>query len=186
MPWADIPNSPYVNEPYMLLADMMVHQFDMMRYVLNTNATAIQAITWNLKWGWHKGDAAHAIVVEFENGIRGTHVCLGACVGKQTSWNGSWQIEGDAGGITWEDDKMWHTHMHRTPKPVHELMIARWRPAEDPTLLDDVLNEFLTAMKKGREPECSGADNLHTLAMTFAAIKSAKENRRVKIEEILG
>ena len=34
MPWADSAGTHYVTEPYMLINDMMVHHFDMMRYVL--------------------------------------------------------------------------------------------------------------------------------------------------------
>lgn len=184
MPWADIPGSFYVKQPYMLLTDMMVHQFDMMRYVLAAEPTAIQAHTWNHKWGWHQGDAAHAIVLEFPDGLRGTHVCVGNALGRQTSWNGSWHLEGSEGSIVWEGSEMWHTRMHRTNKPVHEKMLVDYRPAEDPTLLDDVLREFLSAVEQNREPECSATDNLKTLAITFAAIKSAKEKRRVELAEI--
>ena len=79
---------------------------------------------------------------------------------------------------------MWHTHMHRTPKPVHEKLMVPWRPAEDPTLLDDVLAEFLKAVAEGRDPECSATDNLKTLAMVFASIKSAKERRMVRVDEV--
>src|SRR5579871_2368086 len=63
MPWADMAGSHYVTQPYMLLNDMMVHHFDMMRYVLGVDPLAVQAITWNHPWGWHKGDAAHAIEI---------------------------------------------------------------------------------------------------------------------------
>ena len=184
MPWADIPGSYYVTQPYMLLNDMMVHHFDMMRYVLGAEPTAIQAITWNHAWGWHKGDAAHVSVLEFPDGVRGTHLCVGCSLGRQTSWNGSWHLEGSEGSLEWEHSEIWHSRMHRTPKPRHELIVERWRPPEDPTLLDDVLAEFVNAINQNREPECSASDNLKTLAMVFAAIKSAKEKRRVELSEV--
>ena len=184
MPWADIPNSAYTTQPFMLLGDMMVHHFDMMRYVLGLDPIAVQAITWNHPWGWHKGDSSHAIVIDFPGGVRGTHVCCGCSVGQQTSWNGGWHIEGQAGSIEWNGPDMWHAKMHRTPKPIHEKLPAPWRPPEDPTLLDDVLAEFLNAVGEGREPECSAQDNLKTLAMVFASIKSAREKRQVRIQEV--
>ena len=34
IPWADYPGTHYVTEPFMLINDMMVHHFDMRRYVL--------------------------------------------------------------------------------------------------------------------------------------------------------
>ncbi len=51
---------------------------------------------------------------------------------------------------------------------------------------DAVLLEFLTAVSEGRQPECNGRDNPRSLALVFAAVKSAKENREVDIAELLG
>ncbi len=47
MNWADIPGSHYVTEPFMLINDMMVHHFDMMRYVINEDPVSVRAQTWN-------------------------------------------------------------------------------------------------------------------------------------------
>jgi predicted dehydrogenase len=51
---------------------------------------------------------------------------------------------------------------------------------------DACLAEFLDAVADGREPECNGADNLRSLAIVFAAIRSAEECRPVEIAELLG
>lgn len=180
MCWADIPGSHYVTQPYMLVNDMMVHHFDMMRYVLGADPVAVQAITWNHAWGWHKGDAAHAIVFEFPDGLWATHVSVGCAVGEMTGWNGDWRIEGDKGTLTWEaSGKIWHTHLHRTPKPVREEIFSVPMPGGNP-----ILNEFAAAVKEGRDPECAAADNIKSVAMVFAAIKSAKEKRRVALAEL--
>ena len=49
-----------------------------------------------------------------------------------------------------------------------------------------MLDEFLAALAEPREPECSGRDNLGTMAMTFAAVRSARQGgRRVRLAEIL-
>ena len=42
------------------------------------------------------------------------------------------------------------------------------------------------AFKEGREPECSGRDNLKSLAMTVATVKSVEEGRWVEMAEVLG
>ncbi|MCX5660093.1 MAG: Gfo/Idh/MocA family oxidoreductase [Planctomycetota bacterium] len=180
MPWADIPGSHYVTQPFMLINDMMVHHFDMIRYVLGTDPVAVQAMTWNQSWGWHKGDAAHAIMFEFANGMHATHVSVGCALGRQTSWNGNWRIEGTGGTITWEDSGMWHTHLHRVEKPFHKQIFPVHVPPPDQAILD----EFLASIRDKREPECSAKDNLRSVAMVFAAIKSAKEGRKVKLEEL--
>jgi predicted dehydrogenase len=180
MPWADSPGSHYVTQPFMLINDMMVHHFDMIRYVLGVDPVAVQAITWNQPWGWHAGDAAHAIVFEFEDGMRATHVSVGCAVGSQTHWNGDWRIEGPEGSIDWIDGRMWHARLHRTPKRVREEIF----PLSVPPAEQAILDEFLSAINEDREPECSAADNLHSVAMVFAAIQSSKEGRRVKLSEL--
>lgn len=180
MNWADIPGSHYVTQPYMLINDMMVHHFDMMRYVLGREPRSVQAITWNHPWGWHKGDAAHAIVFRYADGLVATHVSVGCAVGSVTSWNGEWRIEGPGGSIDWQGNDIRHVHRARTEKPVDELVA-----------LDDVkpgveamVDEFFAAIDENREPECSAADNLKSVAMVFGAIKSTKEKREVNLSEL--
>lgn len=180
MCWADMPGSHYVTEPYMLINDMMVHHFDMMRYVLGVDPVSVQAVTWNHPWGWHTGDAAHAIVFEFPDGLWATHVSVGCAVGERTSWNGDWRIEGPKGTISWQQDVIRHAHLHRTDDPVDEVI----PPLDVPPAGKAILDEFCAAIEEDREPECSAADNIQSLAMVFAAIQSAKEGRRVELCEL--
>jgi predicted dehydrogenase len=45
--------------------------------------------------------------------------------------------------------------------------------------------DLMDAVATGREPETSGRDNLHTLAVVLAAYRSADERRSVPLAEIL-
>jgi predicted dehydrogenase len=182
MPWADSPGSHYVTQPFMLINDMMVHHFDLLRYVLGADPVSVHAITWNHPWGWHQGDAAHAIVFEFPDGLYATHVSCGCAVGSQTSWNGDWRIEGPEGSIDWERDRMWFSHLHRAPERTRQEIFPISVPPPEQAILDD----FLGAIRENREPECNAADNLRSLAMVFGAIRSAKEGRRVQLSELGG
>ncbi len=179
MPWADIPGSHYVTQPYMLINDMMVHHFDLMRLVLGSDPTAVTAITWNQPWGWHEGDAAHAIVFEFPDGLRATHVSIGCSVGEHADYYGTWRVEGPQGSLKWENRRIWHTHLHRAEKKVREEVFS----SRADERAHGILNEFIASIDEGRDPECSAEDNLKSVAMVFAAIKSAKEGRRVELAE---
>lgn len=180
MPWADMAGSHYVTQPFMLINDMMVHHFDLLRYVLGQDPVSVQAITWNQPWGWHVGDAAHAIVFQYADGLVATHVSCGCAVGSQTSWNGDWRIEGPEGSIDWDTTKMWHVHLHRTQQKVREEIFPLAVPAPEQA----ILTEFFASIKEDREPECSARDNLGSLAMVFAAIQSTREGRRVELAEL--
>jgi predicted dehydrogenase len=181
MPWADIPNSHYVNEPYMFINDMMVHHFDMMRFVLDQTPVSVQAITWNQPWGWHKGDAAHVVVFHYADGLVATHTSSGCAVGSQTSWNGDWRIEGANGSLEWDKTGgITYSHLWRTEAPVEKAIELK----EVPDGAQAILSEFTAAIREDRQPECSAEDNLNSLAMVFAAIQSAKEGRRVMLSEL--
>jgi predicted dehydrogenase len=180
MCWADFPGSHYVTQPYMFINDMMVHHFDMMRYVLGADAVAVQATTWNHPWGWHKGDAAHAIIFEFPDGLWATHVSVGCAVGERTSWNGDWRIEGPGGSISWKDGKIRYAHLHRTDSPVDKEVPHLAVPPAGKAILD----EFFASIEEKRDPECCATDNIKSLAMTLAAIQSAKEKRRITMDDL--
>jgi predicted dehydrogenase len=178
MPWADSPGSHYVTQPYMLINDMMVHHFDMMRYVLGQDPVSVQAITWNHPWGWHVNSGAHAIVFKYASGLVGTHVSVGCAVGSQSSWNGDWRIEGPQGSLSWDNtSRVWHHHLHRTTERVHRELFPAAVPPGDQAML----TEFFAAIDENREPECSAQDNLKSLAMVFGAIESAQTGVAVSI-----
>lgn len=48
-----------------------------------------------------------------------------------------------------------------------------------------VLRAFTAAIRTGSEPGSSGRENLMTLALTLAAVRSATEGRRVAVAEFL-
>jgi len=181
--WAKAPGTHYVVMPHPLLTDMGIHHFDMLRYVLAREPLRVQAQSWNPSWGWHKGDAGHTAVIEFEGGLVATHHSLGSSVGKQSPWNGEWRIEGPEGSLTWEEDHLWHTRVSPRDRQLREEIPL------DPQASggqDAVLAEFVAAIAEGRPPECSSADNLRSLALVFAAVRSAREHRPVQIAELLG
>lgn len=180
MNWADNPGSHYVTEPFMLINDMMVHHFDLLRYVLGADPESVRAITWNHSWGWHKGDAAHAIVFKFPGNLVATHVACGCAVGSKTSYNGDWRVEGPNGSLDWHSDgSVTYSHLHRVEKPEERQMPILDVPPADQAMLD----EFFAAIKEDRDPECSARDNLKSLAMVFAAIESSKSGKEIALSD---
>ena len=171
--WADNPGSHYVTEPWMFLTDMGIHHFDMMRYTLGLEPLSVRAVTWNLPWGWHRGDACQLILFRFEGGVVATHRGVGCTVGRAAGGhNGEWRYEGPAGTLTWEGSRLYHTHSHRADPRVREEVSLD--PA-GPEGRHPVLHEFVSALKEDREPECSAADNLKSMAMVFGAVASARQ-----------
>jgi predicted dehydrogenase len=145
---------------------------------LIAEGVSVQAITWNHPWGWHAGDAAHAIVFHYANGLVGTHISVGCTVGAQSGYNGEWRIDGPGGTLSWDNaNRMWHHHLHRVTERMHRELFPPPVPPSEQTML----TEFFAAIDEDREPECSARDNLKSLAMVFGAIESAKTGQRVAI-----
>ena len=180
VPWADRPGTHYVTLPYMFLTDMCIHHFDMMRCVLGADPTAVRTQSWNQPWGWHRGDACHVAVFDFPGGLKAIHLGMGCSLGRQTTANGDWRIEGPEGSITWEDDRIVLAREHRTETKRRQTIEPDALPAVGKAAM---LNEFVAAIREKRPPECSAADNVRSLAMTLAAVRSAKTGKKVSIAE---
>ncbi len=181
MPWGESPGTHYVTQPFMLINDMMVHHFDLLRYVLGEDPETVQAVTWNQPWGWHAGDAAHSIVFRYPSGLVATHVALGCDVGRQSSWNGDWHISGPNGSLDWGKEGTFYSHQYHMDTPV---VNQRVEHLSVPPARTAMVDEFFAAIKENREPECSAQDNLKSLAMVFGAIQSSKEGRLVHLSEM--
>ena len=170
MEWANAPGTHYTTMEYPLIKDMGIHHFDLLRYVLAKEPVRVRCISWRPSWAWHAGDDAHTLLIEFEGGLMATHHANGCSVGKHSIWNGDLRIEGAKGSITWEGGSV--QYVSRVPgqeRKSEELT----RPM-GPGGQDGLLAEFAAAVQEGREPECSGRDNLQSLAIVFAAVESAQ------------
>lgn len=183
VPWADIPGSHYVTKPYMFLTDMGIHHFDLMRYLLGMDPLSVQAVTWNLPWGWHKGDACQHILFRFPNGVMATHHGVGCTLGHvPAGHNGEWRFETPKGTLTWEGFKLFHTHKHRAEPTIREELPLDANATTGG--VKSVLEEFIKSIKENRQPECNAVDNLKSMQMVFAATKSAQEKREVSLSEL--
>jgi predicted dehydrogenase len=181
MPWADSPGSHYVTQPFMFTKDMGIHHFDMLRYVLGRDPVSVRCVTWNPAWGWHAGDASHIAIFTFDGKLHAVHRGIGCAVGHHTGWNGEWRIEGPAGTITWEENEIWLTHLHRAEKRRREQIFPD-RTGGD---YDPLLTEFVAAIREDRDPECNSADNLKSAAMVAGAVRSAAEGgAEVKLADL--
>jgi predicted dehydrogenase len=162
-----------------LLIEMSIHHFDMMRYLLGRDPTTVFARTWNPSWSWFRGDCAAAINLEME-GLPVLYEGSSVAFGSHTGWNGEWRIEGEEGSLDYEESTgLRRTHLNRGQGQVE----IRPMPAENQ---EYSLLEFEGSLDGCRAPETNGLDNLKSLAMVFAAIRSKSEGRVVDVSEILG
>ena len=156
-----------------LLTDMAIHAFDAARFVLAAEPVAVTCRTWNPAWSWYAGDACAAAVFEMTGGARYVYHGSWCAPGAETSWNGTWRVNAEHGTATWDGD-----HAPDGP-PVDE-------PESPYDGIAGALRVFVTALGTGDRPMGEIHENIPSLAMVEAAVRSSERDRPVLIDEVLG
>jgi predicted dehydrogenase len=165
--------------PYPLLLDMSIHHFDLMRAILDSDIHSIEAVGIHAPWSWYKGDATAMAMIEMENGVAVNYFASWVSTGIDTSWNGTWRIEGSDASLTWENEDLFLGTPPDKKEPVKPVAMTCAHQAR-------LLELFREALDTRIEPETSGRRNLNSLAATYTAVRSAQERRRVTVREMLG
>lgn len=165
---------------YPMIIDMSIHHFDLMRYFTKSNPTSIYTRSFNPKWSQYSGDAAHSMIIEFDN-LHVNYSASWCAIGPQTHRAGIWCFDGGKGTITWDGMEDLCFYNHNSSVDNKSLPLVNM----ESTAQDYSLNEFISAIKNDREPECSIQDNIQSLAMVFGAAESARRKEVVFFDEIM-
>lgn len=168
-----------------LLLDMAVHHFDAARYLSGQAPQAAYCVETNPTGSWYDHGAAAAATFEMSNNVLFSYRGSWCAEGAQTAWDARWRITGSLGTLMWDGEGNIEARIG-VGEPV---FLRETELLHVPTLKDDyqaqghasVIAEFLDAITAGRAPETDSTDNLHTIAMVFAAIESAKTGQRIPI-----
>jgi predicted dehydrogenase len=86
----------------------------------------------------------------------------------------------------------WPFYPQRTPSTIDlttieqaEWMEPRWNEVWFPDAFAGPMAELMCAIEENRDPDISGKDNLHTMALVDACYRSYRDHRAVNIAEIL-
>ncbi len=166
-----------------LLADMAIHHFDLMRYVLKQEPLQVMCQTWNPPWSNFAQAPAAALTVTLDGGTVVSYRGSWISQGPTTDWCGEWRMDCAGGQIAW-------TGRGEIPdqvrvRPADRRPYAVRLPALAYVDRRGSLEAFAQALEKHETPESSGHDNVKTLALMFAAIQSAESGLPVTIADLL-
>ena len=111
----------------------------------------------------------------------------------ETGWNGRWEITGSRGSIVWNEKDEWgRIRLFRQEADLSQYSHQQffeglgWGESIQPADIGAKGHHFdlyhwRWCIQEGHEPETSGRDNLHTLALTFATIESAETKTTVTL-----
>ncbi|MBN2557212.1 MAG: Gfo/Idh/MocA family oxidoreductase [Clostridia bacterium] len=172
-----------------LLLDMAIHTFDQARFLLGRDPVSVHCHEYNPDWSWYAGAASAICTFRFEDNIIFHYTGSWCAPGMKTSWDSSWRFIGSSGTCIWKG----------TGLPEAEAIIQRENNESfnetsrvdidivecNPGGHEGCINEMINGLQSGIRPQTDCRDNIKSLAMVFAAIRSSTEKREVFINEIL-
>jgi predicted dehydrogenase len=137
---------------YSTLEELVVHHFDMIRYLTGRETRKIYASYDHSLFLW----------MEMQDEVIATFHCTSKSKGKQTDWAGDWRIEGTKGGI-----ELIHNEVHLTVDGI-KTVYSDYKDVYGP----GPFGEFLLSMAMNREAETSARSYLKNQALAHYARES--------------
>ena len=143
----------------------------------------MRALSFNPSWSWFTGNANAFVQFETADGARVNYSGSWVSRTAETTWDGSWEIQGSDGCLDWR-----HNRVEYRPSPDNfGLTVYRQDmlehgdgvmgvplvelPAEERA---GTLHEFVSAKQDDRAPQANGRDNLRSLSLVYGAVDSAQ------------
>lgn len=169
---------------HVLLLDMAIHTFDQARFIGSMDPVSVYCHDWNPAGSWYRHGASATAIFEMGGGVVFTYRGSWCAEGLNTSWECEWRAIGSNGSALWNggDSIKAQSTARREGfmSPLSDLSAPPSKPLENKAH-GGVIREFLDCVKDGGRPQTSCDDNIKSLAMVHAAIKSAETGRKVKI-----
>jgi len=170
---------------HVLLLDMAIHSFDQARLITGEDADAVYCHEWNPAGSWYKHGASAVATFEMTNGVVYTYQGSWCSEGCNTAWECDWRIVGDKGSLLWDGGDGFRCETVRGKTGFIRKQRERRIPGGCPKRLTGghagAIAEFIRCLHSGATPETICTDNIKSLAMVHAAVRSANQKRRVRV-----
>ena len=179
----------FLEEP--LLGDMAIHHFDALRFVLRDEPLEVSCQSWGEPGTPFAGHPAAIATMRFAKGTIVSYRGSWLSRGPATPYGGHWRLDGTRGTIELtfrgpfeEREKLDRLVLHRLGAPPETPTLPEM-PCKD---RKGALDAFARWIRDGAPPEeaSTAADNQRSLALMFAAIRSARRDGvTIRMDEIL-
>jgi predicted dehydrogenase len=180
----------FLEEP--LLGDMAIHHFDALRFVLDDEPLEVSCHSWAEPGMPFAGHPAAVATIRFAKGTVVSYRGSWLTRGPATPYGGHWRLDGTRGTIeftfrgAFEDrETLDRLTLHRPGEPPEAVRLPGMR-CKDRT---GALDAFARWIREDEPPEgaSTATDNLKSLALMYAAIRSARHGgATVRIPDVLG
>lgn len=168
-----------------LVLDMAIHTFDQARYLTGANPVSVYCHEYNPTYSWYQGNASAICIFEMNNGVVFSYRGSWCAEGLNTSWESEWRVIGSRGSARWDGKS--HAYGEVVDKSQPDAFInpikridaeASWQGREGHA---GCLDEMFAALEEDRPAETDCHDNIHSVAMVFGAIESARTRQKVSL-----
>jgi predicted dehydrogenase len=172
-----------MRHPYVL--DMSIHHFDLIRAATGHDVRGVYARSWRVPDSPFVHHPAVAALLDLEGGVPVVYEGDWATHEPETSWNGDWEIVGEAGRLLWSGSN--------EDRGTGEVVLERW--GREPRLVEQRDLEFVereatlqalhAAIEGGEPPETAAADNVKSLAAMLGCVSSIDSGEPVDVTKLL-
>jgi predicted dehydrogenase len=172
-----------MRHPYVL--DMSIHHFDLIRAATGRDVRGVYARGWRVPDSPFVHHPAVAALLDLESGVPVIYEGDWATFGPETSWNGEWEVTGEAGRILWRGSEV--------DRGTGAVVFERW--GQEARLVEQHDLEFVereatlqalrAAIESGEQPETAAADNVRSLAAMLGCVSSIEEGEPVDVAALL-
>ena len=158
-----------------------VHHLDALRHILGKEVTNVTAESFTLPWGHLPDGASLRVLLSFEGGTRALYTATYESSGHEFFERGQEFYARFVGqSATLHVFQRWLVLCQKGKLP---RLVRRGR--RDETEEQVLLRQLKRAILDGETPEVSGRDNLKTMAILEACVRSATERRSINPQELL-
>lgn len=171
---------------YPLLLDMSIHTFDAARFLTGADPVSVYCHSFNPKRSWYRGDSSAIVIFEMTGGSVFSYRGSWCGEGLHTGWNSHWRLLGERGSVRWDgNETITAESVAPDATPAFHLPLQTHALEVPPMPLNGhaaVMAEFVAALQAKRVPETDCHDNIKSLAMVLAAVKSARTGKKERVE----
>lgn len=174
---------------HVLLLDMAIHTFDAARFLSGADARTAYCHEWNPEGSWYDHDASAVAIFEMTGGLVYVYQGSWCSEGLATPWEAHWRVIGQKGSAVWDGtgnivtEAVTETGGMRS-KVTSVLVPPFVQGSGKIGAHAGCINDYLDCLKSGEAPGTLASDNIKSLAMVHGAIRSADEQRKVRMDEL--
>jgi predicted dehydrogenase len=171
---------------HVLILDMAIHSFDQARFISGQDPVSVYCHEWNPRGSWYRHGASANCIFEMSDGVVFNYRGSWCSEGLNTSWECDWRVIGETGAAKWDGGEQAKAEAIQTAEGFVSERNAIEVPAAEEIRYrghEGLIRDFINHIKgDGDLPQTVCTDNIKSLAMVHAAIKSAETGRKVSIE----